>query len=82
MTISAMDICFIMVLILLYAAIAIEYSITGFSVVASKIISTLKIQSTDGIKTKSFSWTMMEVVILIILFCCWHVFCSGYSAIR
>ena len=79
---STMDICFIMVLILLYAAIAIEYSITGFSVVASKIISTLKIQSTDGIKTKSFSWTMMEVVILIILFCCWHVFCSGYSAIR
>lgn len=79
---STMDICFIMVLILLYAAIAIEYSITGFSVVASRIISTLKIRSTDGIKTKSFSSTMMKVVILIILFCCWHVFCSGYSAIR
>ena len=79
---SMQDLVVIMVLILLYAFIAIEYSVTCFSVMASKQLSKLKIQSTDGIKTKPFSSTVMRILVCIILTCCWHVFCSGYSAIR
>ena len=79
---SIVDILVIMVLIVLYALISIEYSVTCFSVVASKQLAKLRIQSTDGLKTRSFSATLSRVVIFIILTCCWHMFCSGYSAIR
>ena len=79
---SIVDILVIMVLIVLYALIAIEYCVTCFSVVASKQLSKLRIQTTDGLKIRSFSSTLFRVVCFIIFSCCWHMFCSGYSAIR
>ena len=79
---SLVDIIFIMILIFAYAWIAIEYSVTCFNVMASKQISALKIQSIDGIKTRRYSTTVLRVFIIVTLFCFWHMFCTGYSAVR
>ena len=79
---SLTDLIIIMILIFLYSVIAIDYANTCFTVVASKDLEKLKIHSTDGIKTKSFSATVMRILCAIIVICAWHVFCSGYSAIR
>ncbi len=76
------DIGIIMVLIFLYAFIAIDYCITCFEAVATKELSKLRIHTTDGIKTGSFSKTMSRILLTIIITCAWHVFCSGYSSIR
>ena len=76
------DIGIIMILIFLYAFIAIDYCITCFEAVATTELSKLRIHSTDGIKTSSFSKTMSRILLTIIITCAWHVFCSGYSAIR
>ncbi len=79
---SAQDIAIIMVLILCYAIISIEYCITCFSVVASKELEKLKIHNLDKMNAKPFSSSVLRILISIIVTCCWHLFCSGYSAIR
>ena len=76
------DIAIIMVLIFLYAFIAIDYCVTCFGAVATTELSKLKIQTTEGIKTSSFSKTMSRILLTIIITCAWHVFCSGYGSIR
>ncbi len=79
---NATDIGIIMVLIFLYAFIAIDYCITCFEAVAGKELAKLRIHTTDGIKTSSFSTTVSRILLTIIFTCAWHVFCSGYSAVR
>jgi len=79
---NATDISIIMVLIIFYALIAIEYCITGFSVVSSKQLAKLKIHSTENYKNKSMSMLLFNLIICISFTAIWHVFCSGYSAIR
>jgi len=79
---SLVDIIFIMVLILCYAYIAIEYAVTCFTLMASKQLSKLKIQTTDNIKISSYSFTVFRVFVIIAFTCIWHLFCTGYSADR
>lgn len=79
---SIPDLTVIMILILLYAAVAIEYSITAFSVAAGRELSKLKIHNIDGIKPRKFSTTVFRINCIIIIFCCYHVFGSAYSAFR
>lgn len=79
---SIADLTVIMILILLYAAIAIEYSITAFPVAAGRELSKLKIHNIDGIKPRNFSTTVFRINCIIIIICCYHVFCSAYSAFR
>ena len=81
-TYNLTDIAIIMVLIFLYAFIAIDYCITCFEAVATTELSKLRIHTTEGIKTSSFSKTMSRILLTIIITCAWHVFCSGYSSIR
>ena len=76
------DIAIIMLLILLYAVIAIDYCVTCFTAVAHHELEKLRIHTTGSIKTRPFSTTVSRILIGIILTCCWHLFCSGYSAIR
>ncbi|MCR4940375.1 MAG: hypothetical protein K5930_09770 [Treponemataceae bacterium] len=76
------ELIFIFILIILYAIIAIEYCVTCFTVVASNELAKLKIHSIEGIKAKPYSSTVSRIFICIVLSCCWHMFCSGYSAIR
>ena len=79
---STSDLIVIMILILLYAVIAVDYSVSCFSVAAREQLIKLKIHSTDGIKTKAYSATVMRILTAIILICAWHIFGSGYSALR
>lgn len=79
---NTIDLTLIMILIVLYALIAIEYCVNCFSVVASKELSKLRIHNSENIKGKAYSSTVSKIFVFIILICCWHVFCSGYSAIR
>ena len=76
------DIAIIMVLIFLYAFIAIDYCVTCFTAVAGSELAKLRIHSTEGIKTRPFSATVSRILLTIIMTCAWHVFCSGYSALR
>ncbi len=79
---SIADLSVIMILILFYAAVAIEYSITAFSVAAGRELSKLKIHNIDGIKPRKFSTTVLRINCIIIVFCCYHIFACAYSAFR
>lgn len=79
---SSMDLVVIMILILLYAGVAIEYSVTCFNAVAQKELSKLRIYSTEGIKTTPFAFRLGLIFNLTILVALWHLFCVGYSAVR
>ncbi len=76
------DISIIMVLIFLYAIIAIDYCDTCFVAVAHHELEKLRIKTTEGMKTRPFSATVSRILVGIIITCCWHVFCCGYSALR
>jgi len=76
------DLLVIMVLILLYAAVAIEYSVSCFNTLARRELIKLKIYSTEGIRTKLFSRQMTKSIIIVAMTIGWHVYCTGYSAVR
>ena len=76
------DLIIIAILIILYGLMAVEYAVTCFNEMIRKELTKLKITSTDEIKTNNFSVTIGKSIILITIFISWHVFCSGYSAIR
>jgi len=79
---SVADLCIIMVLILIYAWIAIEYSVTCFNACARKELSKLNIYSTDGIKTTPFAMSLGRIINVMSFAAMWHLFCVGYSAVR
>lgn len=79
---SATDLAIIFVLIILYALIAVQYSVSCWNAMSRKQLSKLHIYSTDGIKTSSFTRSLMITVTIIALTIAWHLFCTGYSAVR
>lgn len=79
---SVQDLVIIFVLIILYAALSIEYTVTCFNATARKELTKLKIHFTDGIKTKRFSLTLAKSIIVSTLFIAWHLFFCGYSGFR
>ena len=72
----------IFVLILLYALIAVEYSVNCFNAMARKQLTKLRIHSTEGIKTKRFTLSLGKTITIVGCFVGWHVFCSGYGTER
>ena len=79
---NKVDLAIILILVILYALLAISYSTTGFNIMARAQLSKLKIQSTDGMKTSKYTYSLATIIINAMLLMGWHVFCSGYSAIR
>ena len=79
---NKVDLAIILILVMLYALLAISYSTTGFNIMARAQLSKLKIQSTDGMKTSKYTYSLATIIINAMLLMGWHVFCSGYSAIR
>lgn len=79
---SGADLAVIMVLIILYAIIAIQYSVTCFNAMARKELSKLNIYSTDGIRTTPFAMSLGFIFNITIFTAMWHLFCAGYSAVR
>jgi len=76
------DIIVIFILIILYALIAIQFSVTCFNATARHELAKLKIHSTEGFDTKLLSVSFGQTTIICILMVAWHLFCSGYGAIR
>lgn len=76
------DFVVIFILIILYASIAIEYTVTCFNATARKELTKLKIHFTDGIKTRRFSLTVAKSIIVSTLFIAWHLYFCGYSGFK
>ncbi len=79
---TIIDLTIILVLVLLYAMLAIFYSTRGFNIMAREQLAKLKIQNTDGMKTTRYTYSLSLIIVNAMLIMGWHVFCSGYSAVR
>ena len=76
------DIVIIFILVIFYAILAIQYSTLGFNALANKHLRKLKIHNTDGMKNSSFTFQLSRILLNSMLIMGWHLFCSGYSAVR
>ena len=76
------DLVVIMILILGYGFTAVQYATTCFATVSRKQLYKLKLVTTDGFKTSKVSLNLGVGILIASLTVAWHVFCSGYSAIR
>ena len=76
------DLLIILVLVLLYAMLAISYSTKCFNIMARTQLAKLKIQNTDGMKNSRYTYSLAVIIINVMLLMGWHLFCSGYSAVR
>ena len=79
---NIVDLSIILVLVLLYAMLAISYSTTCFNSMARTQLAKLKIQNTDGMKNSEYTKSLAVIIINVMLIMGWHLFCSGYSAVR
>ena len=79
---NIVDLSIILVLVLLYAMLAISYSTTCFNSMARTQLAKLKIQNTDGMKNTQYTRSLAAIIINVMLIMGWHLFCSGYSAVR
>ena len=79
---NSTDLIMIMILILLYGFLAVQYSVNCFISVARKELLKLKITSAEGFTKTTVSSTLSQAFIVSIGIVAWHVFCSGYSAVR
>lgn len=76
------DLIIIMVLILLYGFMAVQYSVKCFAVLSRRELYKLKIISCEGFKRTTVSMNLGQAILIASLTVIWHVFCSGYSAVR
>ena len=76
------DLLIILVLVMLYAMLAISYSTKCFNIMARTQLAKLKIQNTDGMKNARYTYSLAVIIINVMLLVGWHLFCSGYSAVR
>ena len=79
---NIVDLVLIMILILLYGFTAVQYSVKCFAVLSRRELYKLKIISCDGFKRTTVSMNIGQAILIASLTVVWHVFCSGYSAIR
>ena len=79
---NPIDLLVIMVLIFLYGFTAVQYSVNCFSIVSRKELYKLKLINCDGFKKSKVSMNLGQAVLIASLNLAWHVFCSGYSAVR
>ncbi len=79
---TTVDILVILVLVIFYALIAISYSTVCFNMMAHNQLSLLKINNTDGMKNSHYTRSLGVVILNVSLVMGWHLFSSGYSAVR
>ena len=79
---NLVDLTIILVLVLLYAMLAISYATKCFNLMARSQLAKLKIQNTDGMKNSRYTYSLAIIIINVMLLMGWHLFCSGYSAVR
>ena len=76
------DLIVIMILIFFYGFTAVQYSTKCFATVARKEFYKLKLISCDDFKKEKVSMNLGQAILIAALTVAWHVFCSGYSAVR
>ena len=76
------DLIIIMILIFFYGFTAVQYSTKCFATVARKQIYKLKLISCDDFKKTTVSLNIGQAIAIATGNIAWHVFCSGYSAVR
>ncbi len=79
---NKVDLIVIMILILLYGFTAVQYSVNCFATVSRRQLYKLKLITTEGFKTSKVSMNLGQGILIASLTVAWHVFCSGYSAVR
>ena len=79
---NIVDLSIILILVLLYAFLAIAYSTKCFNILARAQLAKLKIQNTDDMKNSRYTVTLAMITIVAMMIMGWHLFCSGYSAVR
>ena len=77
-----MDLVIIMILILFYGFTAVQYSVKCFATVSRKELYKLKLVTCSGFKTSKVSLNLGQAILVAGLAVSWHIFCSGYSAVR
>ena len=76
------DLVIIMILIFFYGFTAVQYSTKCFATVARKQFYKLKLISCDDFKKSTVSLNLGQAIAIATGNISWHVFCSGYSAVR
>lgn len=76
------DLIIIMILIFFYGFTAVQYSTKCFATVARKQFYKLKLISCDDFKKSTVSLNLGQAIAIATGNIAWHVFCSGYSAVR
>ncbi|MCQ2589234.1 MAG: methyl-accepting chemotaxis protein [Treponema sp.] len=76
------DLVIIFFLIIVYALSATEYAVTCFNAMARKQLTKLRIHSTEGFKSTSFTVSLFKTIIIVACLIGWHLFCSGYSGVK
>ena len=79
---SITDLIIIMILILFYGFTAVQYSVKCFATVSRKELYKLKLITCNGFKKTTVSMNLGQAIAIASGNVAWHVFCSGYSAIR
>ena len=72
----------IVILIFFYGFTAVQYSTKCFATVARKQLYKLKLTSCDDFKKSTVSLNIGFAILVAAGNVAWHVFCSGYSAVR
>ena len=76
------DLIVIMILIFFYGFTAVQYSTKCFATVARKQFYKLKLTSCDDFSKSTVSLNIGLAILVAAGNVAWHVFCSGYSAVR
>ena len=79
---NKVDLIIIMILILFYGFTAVQYSVKCFATLSRRELYKLKLTSCDGFKKSTVSMNLGQAIAITSGTVAWHVFCSGYSAVR
>ena len=76
------DLIIIMILILFYGFTAVQYSVKCFAVLSRKELYKLRLVNCDGFKQTTVSMNLGQAILVASGNVIWHIFCSGYSAVK
>ncbi len=76
------DLIIIMILILFYGFTAVQYSVKSFATLSRKELYKLKLVNCEGFKQSTVSMNIGQAMAVASGNVVWHIFCSGYSAVK
>ncbi len=79
---TRIEFALIIVLIILYALLAIQYSTRSFNAIAHSELQKLKIQNTDNMKNSKYTFELAKIILNVALIIGWHLLCSGYASVK